>query len=86
LKQRENSLGLVPRIVGLAVVLVVDLLFFVFIGVYYPETFNMLIDSIPWQSQIKKPIIIILGLIVAVASSVAIIDTIIKCMKEIMKE
>jgi len=79
-------LGLVPRIVGLAVVLVVDLLFFVFIGVYYPETFNMLIDSIPWQSQIKKPIIIILGLIVAVASSVAIIDTIIKCMKEIMKE
>lgn len=79
-------MSLVPRILALAALLAADLLFFIFLGRYYPEVFDLVLQWIPWQSPLKKPIIILLGLIIAVATSVAIIHTIIIGIKKMIKE
>jgi len=59
-------------------ILIADLLFFLFFSVYYPETLETVLQWLPWESNIEKALLIISGLIIAVLTSTAIIYVLVK--------
>jgi len=69
---------------ALLTILVADLLFFLFFGVSYPEVFDTILALLPWEDSVEKAIIVISGLIVAVASSAAIIQISIRKVRELI--
>lgn len=66
-------MSLPAKVSLLAAVLTADLLFFMLFSVQYPDLFEALLDSLPWEDNLEKAIMIIAGLVVAVLSSAAIV-------------
>ena len=62
----------------LAMILIADLLFFLFFGVYYPETLEALLQWLPWGNNVEKALLIISGLVIAVLTSTGIIYILVK--------
>jgi len=62
----------------LAAMLIADLLFFMFFTIYYPEMFQLVLDLMPWKDSTEKAIMIIIGLVIAVATSGAIVNILVK--------
>jgi len=71
-------LSLPLKLSSLAMILIADLLFFLFFSVYYPETLETVLQWLPWESNIEKALLIISGLIIAVLTSTAIIYVLVK--------
>jgi len=71
-------LSLPLKISFLAMILIADLLFFLFFGVYYPETLETLLQWLPWENNVEKALLIIFGLIIAVSTSTGIIYILVK--------
>ena len=63
---------------ALAAILIADLLFFLFIGIHYPELFNNLLRLLPWRDSLERGILVIAGLVIAVITSTAIVQVLIK--------
>lgn len=78
-------MGLPRKLPVLLAVLIADLLFFLFFSVHYPETFEVILQLLPWEDNIEKVIMIILGLIIAVSSSTATIHVLMKEFRKMMK-
>lgn len=72
------------KLSALIAVLVADLLFFLFIGVYYPEVLEFILKLLPWEDSLERMIIILSGFIIAVASSFAIISIVIRGLQRVM--
>lgn len=66
------------KLSALAAILIADLLFFLFIGIYYPELFNNLLRLLPWRDSLERGILVIAGLVIAVITSTAIVQVLIK--------
>jgi hypothetical protein len=66
----------------LSAILVADLLFFIFSSIYYPEMLQLVLESLPWEDTLEKALLIIIGLVIAVISSSAIINILIKALKK----
>lgn len=62
----------------IAATLIADLLFFLFIRVDYPEILQAILNRLPWEDNLEEALIVILGYIVAVLSSSALIYVLIK--------
>jgi len=71
-------LSLPLKLSSLAMILIADLLFFLFFSVYYPEALETVLQWLPWESNIEKALLIISGLIIAVLTSTAIIYVLVK--------
>ena len=69
---------------ALLTILVADLFFFLFFGVSYPEVFDTILTLLPWEDSIEKALIVISGLIIAVASSAAIMQISIRKVRELI--
>jgi len=63
---------------ALAAILIADLLFFLFIGIHYPELFNNLLRLLPWRDSLERGVLVIAGLVIAVITSTAIVQVLIK--------
>lgn len=61
------------KILALATVLITDLLFFLFFAVAYPGIFQMILGSLPWNDDLEKLIIVVLGLLIAIITTVGVI-------------
>jgi len=81
----EKSLSLQSKVAVLAAILIADLLFFYFFGVYYPELFEDVLERLPWENSLEKAIMIISGLIIAVLTSTAIIYVLLKNLQKTTK-
>ena len=66
------------KLSALAAILIADLLFFLFIGIYYPELFNNLLRLLPWRDSLERGILVIAGLVIAVITSTAMVQVLIK--------
>ena len=71
-------MGLQSKVTVLAAILIADLLFFYFFGLYYPEVFEIVLQWLPWDDILEKAVMIITGLIIAVLTSTAIIYVLVK--------
>jgi len=78
-------LSLQSEVAVLAAILIADLLFFYFFGVYYPELFEAVLQWLPWENSLEKAIMIISGLIIAVLTSTAIIYVLVKNLQKTTK-
>jgi len=78
-------LSVPSKISTLAAILIADLLFFIFFGVYYPETLAAILEWLPWENILEKALLIISGLIIAVLTSTAIIYVLVKTFQKTMK-
>jgi hypothetical protein len=66
----------------LSAILIADLLFFIFSSAYYPEMLQLILESLPYEETLEKALIILIGLIIAVISSTAIINILIKTLQK----
>jgi hypothetical protein len=75
-------LRIASKISLLSAILIADLLFFMFASNYYPEMLQLILVSMPGEDALEEAIMIILGLIIAVLSSVAIIYILVKSVQK----
>lgn len=54
------------KILALSAVFVADLFFFLFFIGHYPGLFKLILRWLPWQDDIEKGIIILVGFLIAV--------------------
>lgn len=67
-----------------SIILIVDLLFFVIIGQYYPEYFFLILDFLPFNNEIEAAVIIIIGLIIAIVSALLLFRITLFKLKEVL--
>lgn len=79
-------MSLQSKVAVLATVLILDLLFFYFFGIYYPELFETILQWLPYDNSLEKAVMIITGLIIAVLTSTAIIYILVKNLQKPTKE
>jgi hypothetical protein len=65
-------------------ILIVDLLFFIIVGQYYPEYFILILDFIPLNNELAAAIIIIVGLIIAIVSALSLFRISLSKIKEVL--
>lgn len=65
----------------LAAILLADLLFFLFLGIYYPEVLSTVLQWLPWEDSLEKAVLILSGLIIAVLTSTAMIRVAVKALQ-----
>jgi len=75
-------LSVASKVSVLSAILIADLLFFMFSSIYYPEMLQLILEVLPWEDTLEKTIMIILGLVIAVISSAAIINITIKALQK----
>jgi uncharacterized protein YacL len=78
-------LSVASKVSVLAAILIADLLFFTFCSIYYPEMLQLILELLPWENALEKAIMIIIGLIIAVLSSAAIINILLKSFQKASK-
>lgn len=74
------------KILALLAILVTDLLFFLFFGVWYPEVFEDLLHWLPWENHLERAILVISGLIIAVLTSIAVVYLSVKHLQRIFEQ
>ena len=75
-------MSVASKVSVLSAILIADLLFFMFSSIYYPEMLQLILEVLPWEDTLEKAIMIILGLVIAVISSAAIINIAIKALQK----
>ncbi len=78
-------MDLPTKISALSAILIADLLFFTLSSLYYPEMFQVVLQLLPWEDTLEKATMIIVGLMVAVLSSAAIINILLKSFQRASK-
>lgn len=76
-------MNLRSKVAALAAILTADLLFFIFFGVYYPESLETILQWLPWENNMEKAIMVISGLIIAILTSTAIVHVLLKSLRKI---
>jgi hypothetical protein len=71
------------RVAVLATILFADLFFFLFIAVYYPEVFSMILRWLPYNDVYEKTVFILTGFIIAVLASTILVSIALKGLREI---
>lgn len=78
-------MDLPTKISALSAILIADLLFFTLSSLYYPEMFQVVLQLLPWEDTLEKATMIIVGLMVAVLSSAAITNILLKSFQRASK-
>jgi len=73
------------KISVLSAILIADLFFFTLSSLYYPEMLQLVLQFLPWDDTLEKAVMIIIGLILAVLSSAAIINILLKSFQNASK-
>ena len=68
----------------LSLVLVIDILFFVVLGSMYPHLFEALLDWLPFSNDVETAVILISGLVIAIVTSLVIVQILISGLKEVL--
>jgi len=66
----------------LSAVLTADLSFFLFLGTYFPQAYELVFEKMPWPDNLEKTFAIIVGLVIATITSLSIAYLIIKRLLE----
>lgn len=70
------------KIAVLSAILVADLSFFLFLGTYLPQVYELVFEKMPWPDNVEKTFVIIVGLVIATVTSLSIAYLIIKRLLE----
>ena len=73
------------RIGFLAVILIIDLIFFLLTSFYFPEALNTILRQLPFNDSYERVTIILTGFLIAVITSTAIVSSIMKALRGIGK-
>jgi hypothetical protein len=66
------------KVAALSVILVADLAFFLFFPTALTQYYNQIFQILPWADNLELTIIVIIGLIIAVITSILLVSTIVK--------
>jgi hypothetical protein len=60
------------KIAVLSAILAADLSFFLFLQKYFPQSYELVFEKIPWSNSLEKTFAIITGLVIATVTSLSI--------------
>lgn len=60
------------KIAVLSAILAADLSFFLFLGTYFPQIYELVFEKMPWADNVEKTFVIIVGLVIATITSLSI--------------
>ena len=60
------------KIAVLSAILAVDLSFFLFFRIYFPQDYESIFQMMPWLDDLEKTFAVIIGLVVAIFTSILI--------------
>jgi hypothetical protein len=60
------------KIAVLVVILAVDISFFLFFRIYFPQAYEMVFQKMPWPDDLEKTFAIIIGLVTALLTAFSI--------------
>jgi hypothetical protein len=79
-------LKLLTKIAVLSVILAVDLSFFLFFKAYFPQAYELVFQRMPWPDNLEKTFVIIIGLVIATATSFSIAYMMLKRLLKSIKQ
>ena len=60
------------KIAVLSAILAADLSFFLFLRTHFPEAYELVFEKMPWPDNLEKTFAIIIGLVIAIVTSLSI--------------
>lgn len=69
---------LLIKVAALSIILAADLTFFIFFPTTLPEIYEQIFQTLPWSNNLEITIMLIMGLIIAIISSIMLVRTITK--------
>ena len=66
------------KVAALSIILAADLAFFIFFQSTLPEIYEQIFQTLPWSNDLEITIMLIIGLIIAIISSIMLVRTITK--------